>query len=145
MPPRKIASTKLAKSKQSNANYVFLQNRLDTFKRFKFDSDHSATCTSEKLAKAGFISTASPSSPTTAKCAFCCKELEFDPTDDPWEEHVKRGKDCIFVQFGQIDESDYTIEQFLQLNVADNINKGYDDLIELARETTKKAKKAVVV
>ena len=37
-----------------------------------------------QLAAAGFYWTGTKEEPTAATCAFCLKEMIFDPEDEPW-------------------------------------------------------------
>uniref|UniRef100_A0A2A6CGE0 Eukaryotic peptide chain release factor subunit 1 n=1 Tax=Pristionchus pacificus TaxID=54126 RepID=A0A2A6CGE0_PRIPA len=99
------------------ADVVLNAHRKASFKNAKwcYDKDPEAVCTGEKLADAGFHYTGNRDDPSAATCAFCLKEMIFDPTDDPWEEHVSHSPDCFFVRFNEQDENRLTMEQFLKL------------------------------
>ncbi|EFO99784.1 hypothetical protein GCK72_019455 [Caenorhabditis remanei] len=94
------------------APFIFFKDRLATFKNYEYDDDQTATCTSKTLARAGFVWTGGIS----AICPFCLKELEFDPDDDPWEEHKKRGNDCDFVHLEKLEDSKLTLSECIKLS-----------------------------
>ena len=109
------------------APFIFFKDRLATFKNYEYDDDQTATCTSKtvfffrnkqivitrfQLARAGFVWTGGIS----AICPFCLKELEFDPDDDPWEEHKKRGNDCDFVNLEKLEDSKLTLSDCIKLS-----------------------------
>lgn len=49
----------------------------------------------ETLAEAGFYFAPGPTSPDGVTCFACNKELsDWEPEDDPFAEHVKRGASC---------------------------------------------------
>lgn len=64
---------------------IFKDQRLKTFEYWRLDHEEDAFCTSERLASAGFYSTANSSYPDATKCAFCGQEIEWDKEDDPWQ------------------------------------------------------------
>ncbi|GMS79632.1 hypothetical protein PENTCL1PPCAC_1807, partial [Pristionchus entomophagus] len=99
------------------SNMVFNGHRKASFKNAKwcFDKEVGAICTGNKLADAGFYFTGTRADPSAATCAFCLKEMIFDATDDPWEEHIDHCPDCFFVRFNQQDENLLSMEQFLKL------------------------------
>ncbi|GMR58540.1 hypothetical protein PMAYCL1PPCAC_28735, partial [Pristionchus mayeri] len=115
----RMAEEKLDISKMIDeaSNMIFNAHRKDSFKKAKFcyDKDPTAVCTGDKLADAGFYFTGSRADPSAATCAFCLKEMIFEPTDDPWQEHVDHCPNCFFVEFGQTDENLLTMKQFLDL------------------------------
>ncbi|GMT08897.1 hypothetical protein PFISCL1PPCAC_194, partial [Pristionchus fissidentatus] len=98
-------------------NVVFHEQRKASFDRASwcYDKQKNAICTSDKLAAAGFHYTGTKADPSAAACAFCLKEMLFDDTDDPWEEHVSHSPSCFFVRLNQHDEKQLTMQQFLQL------------------------------
>lgn len=56
-------------------------------------------CTPENFAKAGFYNCSTKESRDNVKCFVCMKQLDgWEKEDDPWEEHKKRGQNCLFVQ-----------------------------------------------
>ncbi|CAO4379337.1 unnamed protein product [Caenorhabditis nigoni] len=113
--------------------YVFYKDRLASFKNYKYDSDQNATCTSKALARAGFVF----SGETSAVCPFCVKCLDFDPEDDPWEEHKNRcGDICEFVRIGKLDDSQLTFAETIALatHATTTANfKKFDAMIEHIR------------
>ena len=61
-----------------------LENRIKSYKDWPFDNGVSS-CTSEKMAKAGFIHTPTETEPDAVKCFVCLKELDgWESEDDPW-------------------------------------------------------------
>ncbi|CAA98553.1 Chromosomal passenger complex protein bir-1 [Caenorhabditis elegans] len=100
------------KKKSDMAKFTFYKDRLMTFKNFEYDRDPDAKCTSQAVAQAGFYCTG----PQSGKCAFCNKELDFDPEDDPWYEHTKRDEPCEFVRIGKLDDSELTINDTVRLS-----------------------------
>ncbi|NXU47305.1 BIR51 protein, partial [Turnix velox] len=85
------------------------ENRLKTFTEWPFGEN--SKCTSENMAKAGFVHCPRVNEPDVAKCFFCLIELEgWEPSDDPWEEHNKRNR-CGFLSLNKpFDE--LTMEEF---------------------------------
>ncbi|KAF1751524.1 hypothetical protein GCK72_018078 [Caenorhabditis remanei] len=104
-----MALKKIEESK--SAPFIFYKDRLGTFKNYIYDDYSNATCTSKTLARAGFVWTGDES----AMCPFCLKDLSFDPDDDPWEEHKKRGSECEFVQLGKLDDLKLTLADCISL------------------------------
>lgn len=99
-------------SEESNA--LFYVHRKATFKKWCFDNGTSP-CSSDALAKAGFIYSGSRRDPAAATCVFCFKEMIFEEQDDPWEEHRAHAKSCSFVELNKLDEKDWTVRDFLSL------------------------------
>ncbi|XP_026856156.2 baculoviral IAP repeat-containing protein 5.2-B-like isoform X5 [Electrophorus electricus] len=67
---------------EDNLKMFFYKNRLATYSGWPFHED--CACTSENMAKAGFIHVPTENSPDVAQCFFCYKELEgWEPQDDP--------------------------------------------------------------
>jgi hypothetical protein len=65
------------------SNFVY-KNRLTTFEgKWPYDKQEGANCTSEKMAEAGFVCTATKSDPEAASCFVCQHEMLWDPDDDP--------------------------------------------------------------
>uniref|UniRef100_A0A914D6R5 Uncharacterized protein n=1 Tax=Acrobeloides nanus TaxID=290746 RepID=A0A914D6R5_9BILA len=94
----------------------FKNGRLNTFKNWRLDKEGGAVCTSERLADAGFYSTATATEPDSAKCIFCLKELIWEKEDDPWTEHRSRAG-CPFVNLNKL-ENEWTVKDILELFVA---------------------------
>lgn len=69
-------------------------NRVKSFKDWPFDNNLS-TCTSSKMALAGFFHTPTETEPDLVKCFVCLKELDgWESEDDPW--YVCQLKDINF-------------------------------------------------
>ncbi|KAK6013432.1 inhibitor of Apoptosis domain protein [Ostertagia ostertagi] len=96
------------------SDVLFYHHRKATFKNWCFDKSRSP-CTSEALARAGFIFSGTRSEPATATCAFCLKEMIFEEQDDPWEEHQSHTRDCSFVELNKLDEKTWTVRDFIFL------------------------------
>ncbi|MCJ8739434.1 hypothetical protein PDJAM_G00047100 [Pangasius djambal] len=91
----------------------FYENRIATYSGWPFDED--CACTSENMAKAGFIHTPSDNSPDVAQCFFCYKELEgWEPEDDPLKEHKSHSPACNFILLKKAVE-ELTVEEILKL------------------------------
>ena len=93
---------------------VMLNNsaRLATFTLWPFTEDCS--CTPERMAAAGFYCCGGENEPDLVRCYFCRKELdEWEPEDDPWKEHARRGK-CAYVKLGKKPE-ELTVSDVLGL------------------------------
>jgi hypothetical protein len=72
-------------------------DRLATFKPRAWP--HGARITRERLAAAGFFASPTPAAPDRVVCFACHNTLsEWQPDDDPWEEHCRHYPDCPFVQ-----------------------------------------------
>ncbi|XP_030646817.1 baculoviral IAP repeat-containing protein 5a [Chanos chanos] len=98
---------------EEHTKMYFYHNRLATFSGWPFDED--CACTSENMARAGFIHTPSDNSPDVAQCFFCYKELEgWEPEDDPMKEHKAHSPACNFVLL-QKSVEDLTVEEILKL------------------------------
>ncbi|XP_066498810.1 baculoviral IAP repeat-containing protein 5.2-like [Hoplias malabaricus] len=98
-------------SKEDCLRMYFYQSRLATFSGWPFDED--CACTSENMAKAGFIHTPSDNSPDVAQCFFCFKELEgWEPQDDPEKEHQSHSPTCHFIMLKKSVEELTTEELF---------------------------------
>lgn len=81
-----------------NPDLVTLEGRINTFKKFK-KIIGAPLCTAEYFAKAGFYNISSETYPDLVKCHACPVELgNWEKEDDPWEEHVKRGKECPYIE-----------------------------------------------
>ncbi|EFO87737.1 CRE-BIR-2 protein [Caenorhabditis remanei] len=121
---RHEAAENAVKALNEAAPYLSYAARFTSFKAFKYDKRFTSKCSSDaviinrnsqihtifKLAHAGFYSTATPTSPTNAKCPFCMLELTFAENDDPWEKHRTQKPDCEFVILGQPDETTLTLQ-----------------------------------
>ncbi|XP_058696045.1 baculoviral IAP repeat-containing protein 5.1-like isoform X1 [Poecile atricapillus] len=90
------------------------ERRLKTFTKWPFQEN--CKCTPENMAKAGFIHCPGESEPDVAKCFFCLLELaDWEPNDDPWEEHTKRHT-CDFLSLPKhFDE--LTMEEYYMLEM----------------------------
>lgn len=95
---------------------LLLENyRLQTFEG-KWKTLRGFTyCTPAHFAAAGFFYAGSKEMPDNVKCFFCRRELnEWEKDDDPWEEHKKRGQNCLFVQL-KLKEKDMIFKDILTL------------------------------
>lgn len=95
--------------------YFTVEERLQTFKKFS-KIKGAPLCNPLNFAQAGFISMGSKRIKDLVKCFACGKELDsWEPGDDPWKEHIKRGADCPFVLFRSKEQQ--TLEDFLDLHL----------------------------
>lgn len=104
------------------------------------------------MAEAGFIFIGNKSAPDAVKCFLCDKALDgWDPTDDPWEEHLKHSSKCTFAKLKK-SESSLTLSEFLDIKeelTKKAINKFYDrikaeveeDLNNMEKQIEKKLNK----
>ncbi|XP_048843900.1 baculoviral IAP repeat-containing protein 5a [Brienomyrus brachyistius] len=91
----------------------FYENRLKTYSGWPFED--GCACTSENMARAGFIHTPSENSPDTAQCFFCLKELEgWEPEDDPVKEHKAHSPACSFITLKK-SVNELTVEEVIRL------------------------------
>ncbi|KAG7335099.1 hypothetical protein KOW79_001695 [Hemibagrus wyckioides] len=98
---------------QEDLKMYFYENRIATYSGWPFDED--CACTSENMAKAGFIHTPTENSPDVAQCFFCYKELEgWEPEDDPLKEHKSHSPTCNFILLKRTVE-ELTVEEILKL------------------------------
>uniref|UniRef100_A0A914VR30 Uncharacterized protein n=1 Tax=Plectus sambesii TaxID=2011161 RepID=A0A914VR30_9BILA len=123
------------------SDMLFLENRLKTFKKWPYDEN--ATCTSQKMADAGFY-VMSPNKPDTVICAFCLLELDgWEPEDNPWEEHCKREKshslDCAYLKLKGKPEKEWTVADFYGLAVARQVTLARAQAMELIKKVEVKA------
>ncbi|KAI8130772.1 Single-strand selective monofunctional uracil-DNA glycosylase [Lucilia cuprina] len=107
-------------AKFNNFQEVFLmeKHRIDSFKTWPYDENSS--CSITKMAEAGFYWTGNKNNEEddAATCFVCCKQLHgWDPTDDPWKEHMKHAPQCQFVKYGR-KENELTVEEFLNITSA---------------------------
>lgn len=89
--------------------YVMEKHRVDSFEKWPFDEN--SPCSITKMAEAGFYWTGNVNKEEddAATCFVCSKQLHgWDPTDDPWKEHIKHAPQCLFVKYGH-KESDLTV------------------------------------
>eukprot|EP00088_Acartia_fossae_P037445 TRINITY_DN38620_c0_g1_i1.p1 TRINITY_DN38620_c0_g1~~TRINITY_DN38620_c0_g1_i1.p1 ORF type:complete len:146 (+),score=25.29 TRINITY_DN38620_c0_g1_i1:37-474(+) len=106
-------SSLLKKLGVNDKEMIFYENRLKSFKLWPFSS--TDTCTPERMAAAGFYACGGSSEPDLARCFFCRKELDgWEPMDDPWEEHKKRGKQCGYVNLNKSPQQ-ITIKEMISL------------------------------
>ncbi|KAK6057393.1 inhibitor of Apoptosis domain protein [Cooperia oncophora] len=96
------------------SDVLFYRHRRATFQNWCFDNSGSP-CSSEALARAGFVFSGTRAEPATATCAFCLKEMIFEEKDDPWEEHRSHAKNCSFVELNKLDEKTWTVRDFIFL------------------------------
>ncbi|KAJ8397046.1 hypothetical protein AAFF_G00011000 [Aldrovandia affinis] len=89
------------------------EKRLKTFTDWPFLED--CKCTPEQMARAGFVHCPSENEPDVACCFFCLKELEgWEPSDNPWSEHVKRAPNCGFLALKK-DMGELTVKEYFKL------------------------------
>ncbi|XP_074647862.1 baculoviral IAP repeat-containing protein 5-like [Tubulanus polymorphus] len=113
-----------------------LESRLETFNDWPFASD--CLCTPEKMAEAGFVHCPSNEEPDLAKCYICLKELDgWEPTDDPWKEHLSHSAGCLFVQFGK---KKHTLAEVIKLESARRQNMIMKVMKEKVKELEEYAK-----
>ncbi|KAL0273001.1 UNVERIFIED_CONTAM: hypothetical protein PYX00_005781 [Menopon gallinae] len=97
-------------------NLLMLESyRLQTFEGKWKTLKGFPYCTPAHFAAAGFFYAGSKSMPDNVKCFCCRRELnEWETDDDPWEEHKKRGQNCLFVQL-KLKKNDITLQDILKL------------------------------
>lgn len=123
-------------------DYMFQDQRLETFKEWPFNKDSS--CTVHKMAEAGFIFCGSKSEPDLAQCYVCLKKLDgWEQDDEPWKEHKKHSPSCLFVKIGK-KEADMTPLNHLDLffeRRKNTMKEEYEayraSLLEMAEEVRK--------
>ncbi|KAJ8945328.1 hypothetical protein NQ318_009723 [Aromia moschata] len=72
-------------------------------------------CNADKMAESGFIFIGNKSEPDAVKCFFCNKGLDgWDPTDDPWQEHIKHSPKCSFAKL-QKSQDNMKMKEFLAI------------------------------
>lgn len=89
--------------------YLLEKHRIDSFEKWLYDE--SSSCSITKMAEAGFYWTGNKNKDEddAVTCFICSKQLHgWDPTDDPWKEHVKHAPQCQFVKYGH-KESELTV------------------------------------
>ncbi|XP_062840741.1 baculoviral IAP repeat-containing protein 5-like [Trichomycterus rosablanca] len=123
----------------------FFENRIATYSGWPFDED--CACTSENMAKAGFIHTPTDNSPDVAQCFFCFKELEgWEPQDDPVKEHKSHSPACNFILLKKtVDE--LTVEEILKLQKERqkfHIKKTCKQVIEKFEESAKSRRADII-
>uniref|UniRef100_A0A8C4WW57 Uncharacterized protein n=1 Tax=Eptatretus burgeri TaxID=7764 RepID=A0A8C4WW57_EPTBU len=70
-----------------------------------------------QMAEAGFVSLATETEPTAARCFFCCKELDsWHPDDDPRKEDESHSFSCAFNNMTK-DFSQLQVQEFLLLEL----------------------------
>ncbi|CAB01130.1 Baculoviral IAP repeat-containing protein bir-2 [Caenorhabditis elegans] len=125
-PITRADATRKLISFRSSSKLLTFDHRLATFQNFIFDKKRNVKCTSKKLAKAGWFSIANKKDKTSAKCPFCLVELDFDESDDPWEEHQKFSASCDFIKLGKLDEKKWTENEALMLGARITIMQKYE-------------------
>lgn len=71
-----------------------------------------------QLAEAGFFFIGNENEPDVVQCFLCGKTLDgWEPTDDPWGEHIKHSSNCQFAQL-MSPEGSLTYYQFLDIKAA---------------------------
>ncbi|XP_023723909.1 baculoviral IAP repeat-containing protein 5-like [Cryptotermes secundus] len=127
-------------------DYMFQDQRLETFSEWPFDEDSS--CNAHKMAEAGFIFCGSKSEPDLAQCQVCLKKLDgWEQDDEPWKEHKKHSPSCLYVKIGK-KEADMTVGNYFDLPLERRRNimkEEYEtyraSFIEMAAEVRKKITK----
>lgn len=114
MSSEALKSDLFNKVASEESNVIFYAHRKATFKKWCFDKDN-APCSSDALARAGFVYSGTRRDPAAATCVFCLKEMIFEENDDPWEEHRSHAKNCSFVELDKLDENDWTVRDFFSL------------------------------
>uniref|UniRef100_A0A0K0D1K6 Baculoviral IAP repeat-containing protein 5 n=1 Tax=Angiostrongylus cantonensis TaxID=6313 RepID=A0A0K0D1K6_ANGCA len=114
MSNKNIKSRMYNEITSDESNVIFYVHRKETFRIWPFDKKN-ARCSSDALARAGFVYTGTRREPAVAKCVFCFKELIFEKEDDPWEEHRSHSKNCCFVELNKPNEKDWTVRDFMFL------------------------------
>jgi len=93
-----------------------MENRINSFKDWPFDNDISS-CTSKKMAIAGFFHTPSETQLDLVKCFVCLKELDgWEPEDDPWSEHKSHAPKCPLIKLNKKEE-DWKVEDIIKMEV----------------------------
>ncbi|XP_054272395.1 baculoviral IAP repeat-containing protein 5-like [Macrosteles quadrilineatus] len=106
-------ATKLLDREFNRNEYMWEAGRFKSFKKWPFTS--SSRCAAVQMAQAGWYCTSHDPDDPSARCAFCLKELSgWEPTDDPWDEHMKHSSACLFVQFRK-KEAELTVREMIQL------------------------------
>lgn len=122
---REEGSRKLI-SLRNNSQYLTADHRYATFKidgqRAKGVSDSIF----KRLAKAGWCSAVTNRSILSVKCPFCLLTVEFDTTDDFWEEHKNSSANCDFVKLNKLNEKYWTTEEALMLAVKIAVVKRFE-------------------
>ncbi|KAK7794002.1 hypothetical protein R5R35_007437 [Gryllus longicercus] len=137
-------------SVRDSFHYYWEENRLKSFTNWPFSDKNQ--CNPKKMAQAGFYACGSKDETDLAKCFFCNKELDgWEPDDDPWLEHSKHSKNCIFLKYNGA-EDDLTVEEHIELirtyfeNVLNNkvasveakIQKDFNETLATAKSVKKK-------
>jgi len=111
-PPRTAPARTMASASTATPSMIHLDARLDSFKAvlkpksrakpaFPLDPARYPSLTPTDLANAGFFHDPGPDEDTydTCKCFICGLKLGgWDETDNPFEEHHKRGS-CAWAEF----------------------------------------------
>ncbi|KAJ1374910.1 hypothetical protein KIN20_038107 [Parelaphostrongylus tenuis] len=135
------------------SNVIFYAHRKATFKKWCFDKD-GAPCSSDALARAGFVYSGTRRDPAAATCAFCSKEMIFEANDDPWEEHRSHAKNCSFVELDKLNESDWTVRDFFFLlagriaatrrrsflEAAEDFKNASEEIVQMCTKTMRSSK-----
>lgn len=99
------------------------------------------------MAEAGFIFIGDKDSPDTVKCYLCDKTLDgWDPTDNPWKEHISHSSICSYAQIQKHPDL-LTVEEFLDLKeelIKKTIKKYYDKIKQIAEEMLNEVEKLIV-
>lgn len=100
------------------------ENRLTSFKNWPFeDEGQEGICTAKKMAESGFYSCATDACPDLVRCYVCFKELEgWEPTDDPWAEHISHSATCAFAKKGK-PQAELTLEEYIKMETASQQNR----------------------
>lgn len=124
--------------------YLSVEARQKTFKGFA-PVKGAPLCNPECFARAGFYNISSKKDPDLVKCFACHKELgNWEPGDDPWQEHVRRGETCPFVVLHNKEE--VTVDDVITFFLAEataNIQSKVQEVKEAVMENFKKELKFV--
>jgi len=114
--------------------------RMKSFKHWPFSEEDK--CTPQKMADAGFYACGGSKEPDLARCYVCRKELDgWESTDDPWEEHKRRGK-CAFINLAKKPE-DITIKDAMNLETEKMANLQQKILVLRSEQYEEKSKKVI--
>ncbi|KAI6174957.1 hypothetical protein M3Y97_00978800 [Aphelenchoides bicaudatus] len=95
--------------------WMTVNARLKSFgKEWLYDVEEHAKCTSIALAQAGFIMTSAEDQ--SARCVCCAKEMIWDATDDPFDEHASHSPHCYLVLEGK-PASEMTILDYIRMSL----------------------------
>lgn len=101
-------------SKSEPLGQIWQMQRLKSLESWPLDKPAA-----KEIAEAGFYCPNPNRSNDIVKCYSCFIELDgWEPNDNPWEEHRKRGLSiippCKFIEIGK-KESELTVDDFLEI------------------------------